>query len=221
MSRTSFLLSQTLAGYYGEVAFREPPLLAALRRETEALPEAQMQIAPEQGRLLWLLAKLMGAQRAIEVGVFTGYSGFCVASALPADGYLLACDINAEWTAIARRYWRQGDVADKVELRLAPALETLQAELASGQGGSYDFAFIDADKTNYLAYYEHCLQLLRPGGLVAVDNVLWGGRVADAKANDADTRALRAFNQQLAQDERVEFCMVPIADGLSLCRKRE
>jgi len=179
-----------------------------------------MQIAPEQGQLMGMLVRLMSARRCIEVGVFTGYSSLAVALALPEDGELLACDISEEWTAIARRYWRKAKVADKVNLVLGPALKTLDAELDAGKAGTFDFAFIDADKTNYAGYFERCLKLLRPGGLIAVDNTLWSGRVADPKVRDADTRALRAFNAKVAVDERVDLCLVPIADGLTLCRKR-
>lgn len=220
MTRKSFLLPESLVNYYDRVAFREPPLLARLREETAALPMARMQIAPEQGQLLALLVRLMGARRCIEVGVFTGYSSLAVAMALPHDGELLACDVSPEWTAVARRYWDQAGVAGRIRLVLAPALETLDRELAQGGAGRYDFAFIDADKVNYAGYYERALQLLRPGGLVAVDNTLWSGRVADASATDEDTRALQEFNRQAAGDDRVDLCLVPIADGLTLLRKR-
>lgn len=220
MSRTSFLLPDALAEYYAGVALREPALFAELRHETAKLPQAVMQIAPEQGQLMGLLVKLMGAKRCIEVGVFTGYSSLAVASALPDDGELLACDVSDEWCAIARRYWVKAGVQRKIRLVLAPAKQTLERELASGQAGSYDFAFIDADKTAYRDYYEMCLRLLRPGGLVAVDNTLWSGRVADPGVTDADTTALRDFNAFVGKDERVDLCLLPIADGLTLLRKR-
>lgn len=220
MSRSSFLLSDTLAGYYAKVAVRETALEARLRAETAALPQARMQIAPEQAQLLAILVKLSGAQRCIEVGVFTGASSLAVAQALPSDGHILACDVSDEWTAIAQRYWMEAGVADKITLVLAPAKATLDAELAAGKAGQYDFAFIDADKAAYLDYYERCLELLRAGGLVAVDNTLWSGRVADAVIQDGDTCALRAFNEAVARDERVDLCLVPIADGLTLLRKR-
>jgi len=220
MSGKTFLLDGKLAAYYEKVALREPKLFAALREETAQLPMARMQIAPEQGQLMGMLVRLMSARRCIEVGVFTGYSSLAVALALPEDGELLACDVSEEWTAIARRYWQRAGVADKINLVLAPALATLDAELAAGRAGTFDFAFIDADKTNYARYYERCLTLLRPGGMIAVDNTLWSGRVADPKVRDADTRALRAFNAKVAVDERVDLCLVPIADGLTLCRKR-
>lgn len=220
MSRTSFLLSDALAAYYAGVAVREAPLFAELRRETAQLPQAVMQIAPEQGQLLALLVRLMGAKRCIEVGVFTGYSSLAVASALPDDGELLACDVSEAWCAIARRYWAKAGVQRKIRLVLAPAKQTLERELAAGRAGHYDFAFIDADKTAYRDYYESCLSLLRTGGLIAVDNTLWSGRVADPAVADADTVALRDFNAFVGRDERVDLCLVPIADGLTLLRKR-
>ncbi len=220
MSNKSFLLSDALNRYMCEVAVRETPMLAHLRVETARDPMSRMQIAPEQGQFMQLLLKLMAARRCIEVGVYTGYSSLCTALVLPEDGYLLACDVDEAWTAIARRYWQEAGVAHKIELKLAPALDTLDAELAAGRSGSYDFAFIDADKGNYLNYYERCLQLLRPGGMIAVDNVLWSGRVADPLVNDADTQALRRFNLALRDDARIDLALVPIADGLTLCRKR-
>ena len=219
MSSTSFLLADRLADYYGKVAIREAPLLAQLREETAKLPMARMQIAAEEGQLIDLLVRLIGAKRCVEVGVFTGYSSLVTALALPKDGHLLACDVNREWTDIARRYWKEAGVADRIELKLAPALQTLDAEIAKG-AGRYDFAFIDADKENYVHYYERCLKLLRQGGLVAVDNTLWSGRVADPKVDDVDTRAIRAFNEHVSRDPRVEFCLVPIADGVTLARKK-
>jgi len=179
-----------------------------------------MQIAPEQGQFMAMLIKLMGAERAIEVGVYTGYSALAVAEALPDDGLLMACDINADTTAIAQRYWQQGGVAHKIDLRLAPAAQTLQALLDEGQAGSFDFAFIDADKTGYRDYYELCLALLRPGGLIVVDNVLWSGAVLDAQTDDHDTRAIQRFNAQLRDDQRIDLSLLPVADGLSLIRKR-
>lgn len=214
------MLPPRLAEYYARCAVRESGLFAELRRETAQLPNARMQIAPEQGQLMALLVRAMGARRCIEVGVFTGYSSLAVAAALPADGELLACDVNEEWTAIARRYWVRAGVAHKIRLVIAPARATLDQELAAGQAGRFDFAFIDADKTAYLDYYERCLRLLRPGGLLAVDNTLWSGRVADPAERDADTVALREFNDTVARDERVDLCLVPIADGLTLLCKR-
>lgn len=220
MSRASFLLPDALGEYYASVGVRESGVLAELRCETAQLPAANMQIAPEQGQLLALLVRLMHARRCIEIGVFTGYSSIAVALALPDDGELLACDVSEEYCAVARRYWQKANVAHKIRLELAPALATLDHELAAGRAGQYDFAFIDADKTGYTAYYERCLQLLRPNGLIAVDNTLWSGRVADPAVRDADTQALRDFNSAVAVDDRVDLCLVPIADGLTLLRKR-
>jgi len=178
-----------------------------------------MQIAPEQGALMAMLVKLMGARRTIEIGVFTGYSALAVALALPADGRVLACDISDEYTRIGRPFWQQAGVADKIDLQLAPALATLDARLAAGESGAYDFAFIDADKPGYDAYYERCLQLLRPGGLIMIDNTLWSGDVA-RPAQSADTRALQALNDKLKGDERVDLCLLPFSDGVTLARKR-
>jgi O-methyltransferase len=216
----SFLFPPALAAYYAQVAVREDAILRALRAETARLPEARMQIAAEEGMLLALLVKLLDARRCLEIGVFTGYSSLVTARAMPPDGRLLACDVNAEWTAIARRYWHQAGVAERIELKLAPALVTLEAELAAHRAGTYDFVFIDADKTGYLDYYERSLRLLRPGGLVAVDNTLWSGHVVDANDRSPDTEAIRAFNAHVADDPRVDFCLVPIADGVTLARKR-
>ena len=212
-------LDQPLYDYILASSLRESPVLAQLRAETATLPMAVMQIAPEQGQFMALLIKLMGARRAIEVGVYTGYSALAVAEALPNDGLLVACDINVETTAIAQRYWQQAGVAHKVDLRLAPAAQTLQALLDDGQAGSFDFAFIDADKTGYSDYYELCLALLRPGGLIVVDNVLWGGAVLETSTDDDDTRAIQQFNAQLSVDQRVDLSLLPLADGLSLLRK--
>jgi predicted O-methyltransferase YrrM len=220
MSSTSFLLPERLAAYYARIAVREPPLFAELRAETARMPMARMQIAPEQAQLMAILVRLMGARRCIEVGVFTGYSSLAVATALPEGGEVLACDVSEEWTAVARRYWKKGGVDARIRLVLAPAARTLDAELAAGGAGRYDFAFIDADKTAYLDYYDRCLKLLRAGGLIAVDNTLWSGRVADASVTEEDTVALRRFNETVAGDERVDLCLVPIADGLTLLRKR-
>ena len=184
------------------------------------MPMGQMQIAPEQGQFMALLVELIGAKRTLEVGVFTGYSSLCVALALPPGGRIVACDSSEEWTAVARRYWREAGVDGKIDLRLGPAVETLDSLLAAGEAGRFDFAFIDADKTEYADYYERILELLRPGGLVAVDNVLWSGSVADPAKSDDDTVAIRAFNEKLLGDERVSLSLVPIADGLTLARKR-
>ncbi|MCB1316793.1 MAG: class I SAM-dependent methyltransferase [Leptospiraceae bacterium] len=218
MSRDTIHLSDDLLNYIRRETVRESEVLADLRRETADHDMARMQIAAEQGQLLQLLVKLIGARRAVEVGVFTGYSSVCIASALPSDGYLLACDVNAEYTDMARRYWERAGLSAKIELRLAPATETLRA-LEAQQAAPFDFAFIDADKENYDAYYESCLRLLRPGGLIAVDNVLWGGSVVDESKQDAATRAIRALNTKIGQDARVDNALVPIADGLMLARK--
>jgi len=213
------LLTEAIDRYLGTVVVHETPLQKRLRAETSKLPEAAMQIGADQGVFLAFLARLIGARRAIEVGTFTGYSALCVASALPSDGRLVACDVSEEWTSIAKRYWAEAGVADRIELRLAPARETL-AQLKKRDGaGSYDFAFIDADKTGYDAYYEACLTLLRPGGLIAFDNMLWGGAVADPKKKDPDTVALRALNLKVRDDARVTSCLVSIGDGVLLARK--
>jgi predicted O-methyltransferase YrrM len=219
MSNRSISLTDSLYEYLLSVSLREPPLLLQLREETAALPTRSMQIAPEQGQFMVLLLRLMGAKRCLEVGVYTGYSSLATALALPADGRIVACDISAEWTSIARRYWLAAGVAHKIDLRLAPAVETLDGLVAAGQASTYDVAFIDADKSGYLAYYERALLLLRTGGLIVVDNTLWSGRVADPEFADEDTVALRHFNECLHRDERVELSMVPVGDGLTLARK--
>lgn len=220
MSNRTISMTDGLYDYLLGASLREPPLLKRLREETAALPEARMQISPEQGQFMQLLARLMGARRCIEVGVFTGYSSLAVALALPADGRILACDVSEAFTAVARRYWKEAGVAGKIDLVLAPATETLDARLKAGEAGSYDLAFIDADKANYTKYYERILKLLRPGGLVLVDNVLWSGRVLDKDDKSEDTAAIRAFNQALHHDERVDLSMLPVGDGLTLARKR-
>lgn len=219
MSNKSYGLSDVEHRYLLETTVREHPLLAELREETLAMPMARMQIAPEQAQFMQMLVNLLGARRCIEVGVFTGYSALATAMALPDDGELLACDISADYTAVARRYWERAGVARKVDLRLAPALETLDALIGAGERGRFDFAFIDADKENYARYYEQCLTLLRTGGMVALDNALWDGRVADANSDDEETRAIRAVNTLVGEDDRVECCLVPIGDGLLLARK--
>lgn len=220
MSTRTIGLDDALYDYLLEASLREPALLRRLREETATLPEAQMQIAPEQGQFMALLVRLMGARRCLEVGTFTGYSALAVALALPADGRVVACDTSEAWTAIARRYWTEAGVADRIDLRLAPAAETLQGLLDAGEGGRFDFAFIDADKGGYEQYYEQCLALLRPGGLIVADNVLWGGSVADPQDDKPDTRAIRAFNRQRHGDERIDLAMVSVGDGLILARKR-
>jgi len=220
MSSRTIPMTDRLYDYLLKVSLRESPLLAALRAETAKMPMAMMQISPEQGQFMALLAELIGARKAIEVGTFTGYSALCVAAALPPDGKLIACDISEEFTSVARRYWAKSGIGDRIELRLAPALDTLKSLLADGGAGSFDFAFIDADKTQYDAYYEAILKLLRPGGLVTIDNVLWSGAVADGRKRDADTVALRALNEKLKTDKRISLSMLPVGDGLTLARKR-
>jgi predicted O-methyltransferase YrrM len=206
--------------YLIEHSVREPEVLARLRAATASLPLAQMQIGPEQGQLMALLARLMGAKRCIEIGVFTGYSSLAVALALPPDGRILACDVSEEWTAIARRFWREAGVEHKIELKLQPATRTLEELLAAGEAGRYDFAFVDADKPAYDTYYEQLLKLLRPGGLIALDNTLWSGAVANPDASEPNTVALRALNDKLHRDERVDLTLLPVGDGLTLARKR-
>jgi predicted O-methyltransferase YrrM len=220
MSRRTLPLDDRLYDYLLGASLREAPALAALREETRSHPQAGMQIAPEQGQFLQLLVRLSGARRTIEIGVFTGYSSLAVALALPADGSILACDVSAEYTSIARRHWEAAGVAHKVELVIAPALATLDARLAAGQAGQYDFAFIDADKGGYLAYYERALRLVRAGGLIAIDNTLWGGAVANPADTSADTRAIRDFNAHLVADRRIDLSLVPIGDGVTLARVR-
>jgi caffeoyl-CoA O-methyltransferase len=220
MSNRSITLTDPIYQYMNDVSLREAPVLRALREETAALTQRSMQIAPEQGQFMALLVRLLRARRYLEIGVFTGYSSLATALSLPADGRIVACDLSEEWTAIARRYWEQGGVAHKIDLRIAPATSTLDALLRQRQAGTFDLAFIDADKTNYLAYYERTLQLLRPGGLVLIDNTLWSGRVADPAVNDADTIALRELNTALLGDERVDLSLLPVGDGLTLALKR-
>jgi caffeoyl-CoA O-methyltransferase len=219
MSPRTLALTDTLYDYVLANSLREPPVLARLREETAKLPMARMQIGPDQGQFMRLLVELIGARRVVEVGTFTGYSSLSVALGLPADGKLVACDISEEYTAIARRYWAEAGVAERIDLRLGPALETLDGLIADGGGGAYDFAFIDADKTNYDSYYERCLTLLRPGGLIAIDNVLWGGAVADAADQTPDTLAIRALNAKVHADERVSISLATVGDGLMLARK--
>ena len=220
MSNLQTPIGPELAAYIRSVSLREPDLFRQLREETAPRSDSQMQLSPEEGQFLGMLVRLMGAKRAVEVGVFTGLSSLHVALAMPHDGRLIACDVNAETTAIARRYWREAGVEDKIELRIAPAIDTLDALLASGAAESFDFAFVDADKENYGHYYERVLELLRPGGLAAFDNVLWHGTVIDEDAQDKDTCAIREFNARLHVDERVLLSLVAIGDGLTLALKR-
>jgi predicted O-methyltransferase YrrM len=219
MSEKTFL-ARSLHDYLLSASLREPPLLQQLRQETANHPMSQMQIAPEQGQLMALLVQLMGAKKTLEVGVFTGYSSLAVALALPPDGKVVACDVSEEYTAIAQRYWQLAGVADKIDLRIAPALETLDALLATGQANTFDFAFIDADKSNYDNYYERSLQLIRQGGLIAIDNVLWSGQVADPAVQDTRTQVIRSLNDKLHQDDRISLSMLAISDGLTLVLKK-
>jgi predicted O-methyltransferase YrrM len=219
MANRTLQLDDALYEYVLAHSLREHPAQIALREATKGHPHAGMQIGPEQGQFMALVARILGARRAIEVGVFTGYSALTVALALPEDGYLLACDVSDEYTRIGRPHWQAAGVAHKIELRLGPALATLDARLAAGEAGAYDFAFIDADKTAYDAYYERCLDLLRRGGVIAIDNVLWSGSVA-RPAKTADTAALQALNDKLHRDERIDLSLLPIGDGLTLARKR-
>jgi caffeoyl-CoA O-methyltransferase len=213
-------LDDRLQRYLLEHSVREPQAMRELREATAKLPMALMQIGPDQAQFMQLLVKLMGAKRCLEIGVFTGYSALAVALALPPDGSIVACDVSEEWTAIARRHWEKAGVAGKIDLRMGPALETLDALLAKGEAGSFDFAFVDADKGNYLAYYERCLTLVRRGGLIAVDNTLWSGDVANPANIKNDTVSLRRFNDALHRDERIDISLLPVGDGVTLARKR-
>ena len=219
MSNRTLNLTDRLHQYLLNVSVHETTVQKTLREVTQGMQWAQMQIAPEQGAFMAFLIKLIGARKCLEVGVFTGYSTLCVAQALPADGKIVACDISEEWTRVARQYWLAAGVTKKIDLRIAPAIDTLQQLLDQGEQNSFDFAFIDADKTSYDNYYEHCLRLLRSGGVIALDNTLWGGSVADVHVQDADTNAIRAMNTKILNDRRVDMTMLPVADGLTLVRK--
>jgi caffeoyl-CoA O-methyltransferase len=220
LSARTLNLTDRLYDYVMAMSLREAPVLARLREETAQQPSAMMQISPDQGQFMALLVELIGARHCLEIGTFTGYSALAVALALPADGRIITCDINRETTEIAQRYWAQAGVDHKIDLRLAPALETLESLMAEGAAGRFDFAFIDANKEDYDRYYEAVLSLMGPGGLIAIDNVLWGGSVADPDKQDEDTRAIRALNAKLKSDERVSLSLVTIGDGLTLARKR-
>ena len=219
MANQTIGISKNLRDYLVSVSVREPEILTQLRLETNLHPMGMMQIAPEQGQFMSLLVQLMGAKKTLEVGVFTGYSSLAVALALPPDGKIIACDVSDEYTQIARRYWEKAGIAHKIDLRIAPALETLDKLIADGETDSFDFAFIDADKSTYDDYYERCLQLVRPGGLIAIDNVLWSGRVAESEVQDNRTNKIRALNEKLHQDTRVNLSVLPIADGLTLAMR--
>ncbi|MCW3099794.1 MAG: O-methyltransferase, family 3 [Chthonomonadaceae bacterium] len=220
MSARTLTMTEPLYDYLLTVNRPVPDIFARLRAETLQLPNAMMQISVEQGRFMELLTQLIGAKKVLEVGVFTGYSALTVATALPEDGKLIACDVSTEWTSIGRKYWEEAGVAHKIDLRIAPATETLDNLLAEGQAGTFDFAFIDADKPNYDAYYERILQLLRPQGLIAIDNTLWSGKVADEAVQDESTVALRTLNAKLCGDPRVTLSVLPVGDGLTLAMKR-
>jgi caffeoyl-CoA O-methyltransferase len=220
MSNIHTPVTQELWDYIRQVSLREPDVLRRIREATASHPQVSCQIAAEQGQFMALLIRLTGAKRTLEVGTFTGYSSTAVALALPDDGRIIACDVNAEWTAVARRFWREAGIEQKIDLRLRPALETLDQLLAEGQAGTFDFAFIDADKENYDGYYERALKLVRAGGLIAIDNVLWHGRLLDPAMQDDDTLAIRALNQKLHDDARVWLSLVPIGDGLTLALKK-
>jgi predicted O-methyltransferase YrrM len=220
VSLTTLGLSDELQRYLVSVAVKETATQRRLREVTAELPQARMQISPEQGQLMGLLVRLIGARRVLEVGTFTGYSALSMALALPEAGKVLTCDVSREWTDIARRYWEEAGVSERIDLRLRPALETLEELIAQGEEETFDLAFIDADKPSYGEYYERALRLLRPGGLVLADNVLWSGRVADPNERDADTEAIRAFNAKLSGDPRIVLALVPIGDGLAMALKR-
>lgn len=220
MTTRTLNLDDTLYQYLLDVSLRDSAIKARLRAETAAMPTARWQVAPEQGQFLALLVKLIGARRILEVGTFTGYSALCMAEALPADGHLLCCDLPGDYNEIARTHWREAGVDSRIELRLGPALSTLESLMAGGENGCFDLVFIDADKARYPAYFEYALSLLRSGGLVVFDNVLWSGRVLEVEPESEDTRAIQRLNRALKDDARVDYSLVPIGDGMSLCRKR-
>ena len=220
MTNRSLNLDDALYQYLLDVSLRESPLLKRLREETAQLPTARWQIAPEQGQFMALLVQISGARKILEIGTFTGYSALCMAQAMPADGRLICCDLPGDYNAIAERYWHEAGVAERIDLRLAPALETLSALERGGQSESFDLIFIDADKANYRVYLEHALVLVRQGGLILFDNVLWSGRVLEQSPESADARAIQALNRGLLRDSRIDLSLLPLGDGLTLCRKR-
>ena len=219
MANRTLSLTNALHAYLVEHSVREPEILRRLREETAHDDMSMMQIGPEQGQFMQLLVRLMGAKNCLEIGVFTGYSSLAVALVLPSQGSIVACDVSEKWTAIARKYWNEAGVAGKIDLRIGPALSTLHDLIATGRTGSFDFIFIDADKVNYLNYYERALTLARTGGLIAIDNTLWGGQVLDSASRSADTQAIRRFNERLRSDPRVHLSLLPIGDGLTLAMK--
>ena len=220
MSNRTLSLTDAVYDYLCDHSLRETTVQRQLRRATHKMENSVMQISPEQGQFMQFLVSIIGASNTIEVGVYTGYSALCVALGLPEDGRIIACDINEEWTKIALEYWKKAGVADKIDLQIAPALDTLTELGKKGRKNHFDFAFIDADKVNYDIYYEKCLNLVRPGGVVAIDNVLWSGAVADVSAMDENTKAIRSLNAKLHKDERVDLSMIPLGDGLTLVRKK-
>ena len=220
MSNRTIAITESIYQYLCDHSLREDPILKDLRDHTYDMEERAMQIAPEQGQFMQMLVKLIGAKNTIEVGVFTGYSSLAIALALPEDGRIVACDVNPQYTSVAEKFWISAGVREKIDLSIGPAKNTLLELINAGLTGTFDFAFIDADKINYDHYYELCLQLIRPGGLITVDNVLWGGAVSDDTINDVDTNSIRALNDKLHQDERIDLSLVPVGDGLTLAMKR-
>ena len=220
MSNQTISITDSIYKYLCENSLREDEVLSSLRAYTYRMEQRNMQISPEQGQFMQLLIKLMGAKNTIEIGVFTGYSSLCVALALPLDGKIIACDISTKYTDIAEKYWKDANVRDKIDLRIGPALDTLQKLIDKGLSNTFDFSFIDADKINYDNYYELCLKLLRPGGLIAIDNVLWSGDVVDERINDIDTESIRSLNKKIYIDKRVDISILPIGDGLTLALKK-
>ena len=220
MSNRTIAITESIYKYLCDHSLREDKVLVDLRNYTFSMEERAMQIAPEQGQFMQMLVKLIGAKNTIEVGVFTGYSSLAIALALPKDGRIVACDVNPQYTSVAEKFWVSAGVREKIDLRIGPARNTLSELISDGLTGTFDFAFIDADKVNYNHYYERCLELIRPGGLITVDNVLWGGAVSNDGINDVDTKSIRALNDKLHQDERIELSLVPIGDGLTLAMKR-